>query len=148
MVDPLTAAARGFDSRRIRCFECKKHFLPSPRLKSRQRTCTERSCQLSYRARYRRQYRRKNSGAEEGYREKSQSNRPPDFWKKYRVAHPRGSERNRLHAKLRKRLRRAGLQRQLDIVQVADPAGYFTLFQGFATSHRSLLEACHATSAA
>lgn len=148
MVDPSKAAARGFGSRCIRCIECKKSFRPSPRLKSRQRTCTERACQLSYRARYRRQYRRENFGAEEEYREKTKSNRSPDFWKKYRQDHSRSSERNRLNAKLRKRLRRTGLQRQLDIVQVIDPSGYFDLFHGFATSHRSLLEACHATSAA
>jgi hypothetical protein len=40
------------------------------------------------------------------------------------------------------------LQRQLDIVQVIDPNGYFTLFHGFAMSHRSLLRACQATRAA
>jgi hypothetical protein len=148
MVDPSKARALGFASRCNRCFECKKSFLPSPRLKSRQKTCRERACQLAYRARYRRQYRRKNFEAEEDSRKKTKASRSSNFWKEYRKSHASSSERNRLNTKLRKRLRNAGLQRQLDIVQVVDPTGYFDLFQGFATSHRSLLEECHATSAA
>jgi hypothetical protein len=107
-----------------------------------------RACQLSYRARYRRQYRRANFGAEEEYREKTKRNQAPEFWKEYRKDHPGSSERNQLNTKLRKRLSRAGLQRQLDIVQVVEPTGYFDHFHGLAMSHRSLLEACHATSAA
>jgi hypothetical protein len=45
-------------------------------------------------------------------------------------------------------LAQAGLQRQLDIVQVLDPPGYFDRFEGFAMSHRSLVEACQARRAA
>ena len=135
-------------ARTSRCCECRKSFLPNPRLKERQKTCIERACQLKHRARYRKRYRQKNSAPEREYADKAQAARPAGYWKDYRKNHARSSERNRLHTKLRKRLRQAGLQRQLDIAQVADPAGYFNLFLGFATSHRSLLEACQATQAA
>ena len=148
MLDPSNAVLDGFGSRCIRCLECKKSFRPNPRLKSRQKTCAQRACQLSYRARYRKNYRRENFKIEKEYRAKTKSNRPADFWKHYRKDHPKSSEHNRLNTKLRKQLRHAGLQRQLDIVQVIESPEYFTLYTGFAMSHRSLLQDHHATSAA
>ena len=134
--------------RASQCSECQKSFRPNPRLKARQKTCMLKACQLKYRARYRKRYRGENSGPDKEYREKSKANRPARFWKNYRKSHLQSSERNRLNTKLRKKLKRAGLQRQLDIVQVIDPNGYFDQFLGFATSHRSLLRACEATHAA
>ena len=148
MLDPQKSLPGILKPRRSRCSECKKSFRPNPRLKTRQKTCVERSCQLKHRARYRKRYRGANSGPEKEYRDKAKANRPAHFWKNYRKSNPQSSERNRLSAKLRKRLARAGLQRQLDIAQVIDPPQYFDLFLGFATSHRSLLEACQATHAA
>jgi len=130
-----------------RCSECKRSFLPSPRLKARQKTCGEKACQLSHRARYRRGYRRADPSAENEYRKKVKEERSKDFWKKYRREHPEATERNRLQAKLRGRLKRAGLQRQLDIAEVFDQAGLFDRFREFATAHRSLLEECSATHA-
>ena len=146
MLDPSKEVFRGFGRRcRLRCLECKKLFLSHPRLKGRQKTCTESACQRAYRARYRRQYRRENFQAEKDCQEKVKSWRPPGFWKSYRQSHPKSSDRNRAQTRLRKKLGREGLQRQLDIVQVIDPPGYFALFEGFATSHRSLIQACQAT---
>jgi hypothetical protein len=43
---------------------------------------------------------------------------------------------------------KAGLQRQLDIVQLIDPPGKLEQVIGFATSHRSLLCECLGKSAA
>lgn len=130
-----------------RCSECKKSFLPSPRLKARQKTCGEKACQLKHRARYRRRYRCADPESEKEYRNKVKANRPPGFWGKYRRDHVESTERNRLNSKLRRRLKRAGLQRQLDIAQVTEPSGYFDHFCEFATTHQSLLEECRATSA-
>ena len=87
MLDPLKPLLRGYGSRSIRCNECRKSFLPHPRLKSRQKTCTQKEYQLAYRARYRKKYRRTNLQAEEDYREKTKSNRRSDFWKTYREKH-------------------------------------------------------------
>jgi hypothetical protein len=134
--------------RKFFCSECKKTFRPHPRLGKRQKTCLQRSCQLKHRARYRKKYRTENPESEKECRDKIKANRPPEFWKNYRKTHPESSSRNRLLTRLRSQLRRAGLQRQLDIVQIIDPPGYFDLFVGFATSHRSLLESCRTTSAA
>jgi hypothetical protein len=100
---------------------------------------------LSHRARYRKQYRRENRQAESDSQEKTKSNQAQGFWKAYRAKNPRSTERNRAQTRLRNQLRRAGLQRQLDIVQVIDPPGYFELFAGFAMSRRSLLSSCRAT---
>jgi len=131
--------------RHSHCTECKKKFTAHPRLKSRQKTCGSNTCVLAHRARYRRQYRLKNPEAELHYQEKVKSNRCDNHWRAYRDKHPAGTERNRLGSKLRARLRRQGLQRQLDIVEVVDPPGYFDLFHGFAMSHRSLLAEYSAT---
>ena len=146
MLDPSKVVSKGFCLRR--CLECKKSFRPHPRLKARQKTCTQRACQLSHHARYRKRYRRDNLQAEIDSQEKTKSNRSATFWREYRAKNLRSSERNRAQTRLRKQLRQLGLQRQLDIVQVFDPPGYFELYQGFATSHRSLLQACQATRAA
>ena len=148
MLDPVKAVSKGFGPRSIRCCECKKLFRPHPRLKERQKTCAQRVCLLSYRARYRKQYRRANLEGEQDSQAKAKESRGADFWKTYRRSHPQSTERNRAQTRLRKQLRQIGLQRQLDIVQVIDPPGYFALFQGFAMSHRSLLESCRATRAA
>lgn len=127
------------------CTECKKRFAAHPRLKNRQKTCGSNACVLSHRARYRRTYRLKNPEAELHYSEKVKSNRCDDYWRNYRAQHHTATERNRLGSELRKRLRRQGLQRQFDIVEVVDPPGYFDLFHGFAMSHRSLLAEYSAT---
>jgi hypothetical protein len=49
---------------------------------------------------------------------------------------------------LRKKLKKAGLQRQLDIVQLIDPPEKLATLVEFATSHRSLLEECRVKPAA
>jgi hypothetical protein len=131
-----------------RCSECKKRFIPSPRLKQRQKTCTEVICQRKHRSRYQRRYRSKNPEVEQESRRKIKEKRSKDFWKNYRKSHVESTERNRALTKLRKQLAAKGLQRQLDIVQVFDPPQYFGLFQEFATSHRCLIKRCRARRAA
>lgn len=103
---------------------------------------------LAHRARYRSRYRQENPGPEKEYRDKAKASRGANFWKNYRKTHPHSTARNRSNAKLRSKLEIAGLQRQLDIAQALDPPGYFRLFQGFATSHRSLIRSCRSTRAA
>jgi len=142
MLDPSTKTSGVTSPRCSRCSECKKSFRPHPRLKSRQKTCGQKVCQLKQRARYRRSYRLEHPGPDKEYADKAKTNRPKNYWKNYRKNNPKAMERNRLNTRLRKRLSRAGLQRQLDIVQVFDPPGFFDLFQQFATSHRSLIKSC------
>ena len=134
--------------RHFRCSECKRSFVPNPRLKVRQKTCGAQACKRKHRARYRRRYRSSDPAAEKESREKVKAKRPADFWKKYRAEHPESTRRNRLQSKLRARLRRAGLQRQLDITEVIDSPGAFDRFREFATEHRSLIAECSVTDAA
>jgi len=70
-----------------------------------------------------------------GYNKKRQY--PDGFWKKYRQNNPKSSARNREQAKLRARLKRKSLQRNLDILQVAEFPKQSGAFSGFATIHRS-----------
>ena len=130
------------------CVVCQTRFKPHPRLDIRQKTCGQTQCRRKHRARYRRQYRAKNPEANQEYEQKRRQSRPPNFWKEYRRAHPASTERNRAQARLRKKLVKAGLQRQLDIVQLIDPPGKLASVVEFATSHRSLLMACKCQDAA
>jgi hypothetical protein len=124
------------------CVCCGDRFFAHSRLGARQKTCGNRSCQKFHRARYRREYRLSNPQAEQDIRKKRAARRPPDYWREYRKNHPASTARNQAGARLRKRLIEAGLQRQLDIVQLIDPIGKLHQVVGFATSHRSLLEEC------
>jgi hypothetical protein len=130
------------------CDCCREGFTPNPRLWARQRTCGKASCLKVHRAAYRRQYRSENHQAEQDIQKKRRESRPRDHWKNYRRDHPVASARNRANSRLRKRLEKAGLQRQLDIVQLVDPPEKLDVMYRFATSHRSLLGECLRKSAA
>lgn len=132
----------GAKSCALLCVSCRREFIPSPRLGKRQKTCGDKACEQLQRAGYRRQYRKTNLEAEAGYESKRREARGAEFWPKYREDHPVSTARNRAQSRLRKKLKKAGLQRQLDIVQLVDPIGNLDLVVGFATSHRSLLEQC------
>jgi hypothetical protein len=114
----------------------------------RQRTCGQEVCKRAYRAAFRREYRKKNPKAEQDIEKKRRDARPADFWNAYRQAHPIATARNRANSRLRKKLSKAGLQRQLDIVQLIDPPSKLEAVIGFATSHRSLLFECLCKAAA
>jgi len=138
MVD-LPKRVSGF-SPHARCIQCKNSFCSNPRLGIRQKTCGAEECRRKHRTRYQRRYRIENPDVEKEIRKKIKDKRGSDFWKGYRAAHIKSSERNRNLTKLRMRLRRGGLQRKLDILEVFDPPGYFDRFSAFATEHRSLLD--------
>ena len=131
-----------------RCVCCHKQFRPHPRVGVRQKTCGETLCRNAHRASWRRKFRKKNPQAEQDIQRKIREARAPEFWKNYRKNHPLGSARNRAQSRLRKRLTKVGLQRQLDIVQLVDPPGKLAAVIEFATSHRSLLFECLGKSAA
>lgn len=124
------------------CVSCKKKFHPNPRLGKRQKTCGDESCGQKQRAKYRNQYRKTNEEAERGYEAKRRAARGKNYWQRYRAEHPESTARNRAGSRLRRKLQKAGLQRQLDIVQLIDPIETLAVVVGFATSHRSLLEEC------
>ena len=146
MPGPERAVPRALRPVRLQCAVCKKSFRPHPRLRERQKTCSESACRRRHRARYQRQYRCVNPGLDRDYRAKA--GLPSNFWKAYRLAHPKSTARNRLSTRLRKRLAAKGLQRKLDISQVFDPPGYVSLFEGCATEHRWLIAESTGTEAA
>ena len=125
--------------RSSKCLYCLNHFKPSVRLKDRQKTCGAETCVRRHRCRYQRHWRKLNSSVEAEYRAKRKVGREKDFWKKFRKPPPEYEKRNRFFTKLRKRLRREGLQRKLDIVQAVEFPSKLIDFTGFATRHRSII---------
>lgn len=120
-----------------RCTICHDKFSPSPRLCERQKTCGKACCRNAHRARYRRRYRKSNDDAEKEYRSK----RGTGYWREYRAGHPAYVRRNRLRSRVAQRVRRLGLQRQLDIVELVEFPDKIDVIVEFATSTRSLWEA-------
>jgi hypothetical protein len=147
MPNPEGVRARSSGLQR-QCVSCHERFSPHPRLGNRQKTCGKKSCCKAHRAAYRRRYRSEDPQAEQDMRQKQKNSRPSGFWKNYRRDHPLSTARNRANSRLRKQLAKAGLQRQLDIVQLIDPPEKLDRLVGFATSHRSLLWECLGNSAA
>ena len=92
------------------CECCHIEFSPSPRLGARQKTCGAILCKKHHRAKYRRHYRKENAAIEKEYRSK----RPTGYWREYRSGHPNYVNKNRFMNRMAQRVRRAGLQRQLD----------------------------------
>ena len=126
--------------KKSQCVCCSKPFAPNPRLGLRQKTCGLTVCKKNQKASYRRGYRELNSAPEKEYQEKSKALRSPDYWRKYREAHPEYVKRNRLRSRLCQRLSRAGLQRQLDILELVEFPDEMARVEAFAMSTRSLYE--------
>ena len=125
------------NSHKNRCRVCRDEFIPNPRLGDRQKTCGKDSCKKDHRAHYRRQYRETNAETEKEYRSK----RPIGYWREYRSGHSEYVRRNRLRSRIAQRVRRSGLQRQLDILELVEFPEKITIIVAFATSTRSLWEA-------
>lgn len=123
-----------------KCQCCKNYFKPSPRLGGRQKTCGNRVCRKKHRSFYQRRWRKLNKVIDLEYESKRKGGRPKDFWKKYRKHHPEYEMRNRFLTKLRKRLKKEGLQRKLDIVQAIEMPNKLIDFSEFATRHRSIIQ--------
>jgi hypothetical protein len=79
----------------------------------------------------------KNPEAALGYQQKHK--KPSGYWPRYRDAHPKSTQRNREQTRLRAHLKRQGLQRNLDIAQVAENPSKGKAFLGFAKIHRCLI---------
>jgi transposase len=121
------------------CLGCQNKFKPNHKLKGRQKTCGKQECRRKHRCFYQRRWRKLNQSVEQEYQAKRKSGREKDFWKEYRRLHPEYECRNRKLSRLRKRLKREGLQRKLDIVQVIENAKKLHSLNEFATRHRSFV---------
>lgn len=125
-----------------KCSFCKNKFIPNVRLRERQKTCGLESCRRAHRSQFQRRWRKINYVIETEYQTKRSECRGRNFWKEFRKSHPESTNRNRILTKLRKSLKREGLQRKLDIMQVVEDAGKIITFGEFATRHRSILLRC------
>jgi hypothetical protein len=116
---------------RKRCGICHENFTPHPRLGDRQILCGDANCRKEYLRRYRRRYRLRNLSIEQEYQTKRSGQRPADYWRVYRQAHPDYREREKTNAQRRKRKNlgieflssQQGSQRQLDILQPLETTG-------------------------
>jgi len=62
----------------------------------------------------------------------------PDYWKKYRRTHPASTELNRIQTRIRKRIRKDGLQTRIDILQPIESKMKFWSLARFANRPRSI----------
>jgi hypothetical protein len=125
-----------------KCSYCKNKFTPNVRLRERQKTCGLEICRRAPRSLVQRRWRKINYAIEVEYQTKRREFREKNFWKEFRKSHPESTIRNRILTKVWKSLRREGLQRRLDILQVVEDAGKIISFSEFATRHRSTLLEC------
>lgn len=114
-----------------RCVCCREEFKPHVRLKNRQITCGKTACKSKRHNQTLKIWRRITPG----YQKKREYSE--DFWKEYRRKNPQSTARNREQSKLRARLKRKSLQRNLDILQAAEFPKHSGAFARFATLHRS-----------
>jgi len=90
------------------CICCSTPFTPHVRLKARQLTCSA-ECRKKRRATKMQAWRKNHPGYNKPRKH------PPGFWKQYRASHPEGAARNREQSRLRAKLRRKSLQRNLEL---------------------------------
>lgn len=129
--------------KRKRCHWCQKVFIPNPRLKERQMSCGEPECKGEQKRSSHRQWKVKEKDAYvQNQRDWRKNN--PDYWREYRASHPEYVVRNREQTRIRKSLRRLGLQKRIDILQLSEKQMEFWDVRRFAKSSRSLLPLFHA----
>ncbi len=129
--------------KRKRCPWCQKVFIPNPRLKERQRSCGEPECNREQKRSSQRQWKVKEKEAYvQNQRDWRKNN--PDYWREYRASHSEYTIRNRDQTRICKSLRRLGLQKRIDILQLSEKQMEFWDLRRFAKSSRSLLPLLHA----
>lgn len=113
-----------------RCVWCGAWFVPSPRLKGRQKTCGSADCKRRQNLLAQRRWKRRNLEICRQSQRDWQSVRDDGYWKLWRERHPDYVIRNRILTRLRKVLfrRELGLQRKLDILQLFEKQVKFKRF--------------------
>ena len=93
---------------RIRCAHCRRLFEPNPRVKN-QRYCGDKPCQQARKNFWQKEKLASDSDYRANQREcdRQWRARHPGYWRTYRTAHPRSTERNRLFQTNRNAKRRS-----------------------------------------
>lgn len=106
------------------CLICGGEFVPDPRTRHFQKTCSKDSCRRARKALADREWRARNPGYSSGRAGKTRAwaQTYPDYWRAYRAAHPDYTQRNRERTRKRMRASRLAFAKQ-DAIQ-RDPVGY------------------------
>lgn len=122
------------------CPWCQTSFLPHVRLGHRQKCCGSPKCKAHQKKQSHLNWKTKNLHI---YRanQKDWQLAHPKYWQKYRASHPTYTTRNREQSRLRKAfsLKKTGLQKRIDILQLADNKAFLWNVRRFAKSPRSLI---------
>ncbi len=119
--------------RKVRCAnrECRRLFLPNPRVKNH-RYCNKKDCQRARRRFWQRQKMKADPQYQADQRESQQcwieQNR--DYWRRYRNQHPEYGERNRLLQKERDQERRSENLAKMDSLKrdcLVKPGSYYLI---------------------
>ena len=119
--------------RKVRCAnrECRRLFLPNPRVKNH-RYCNKKDCQRVRRRFWQRQKMKADPQYQADQRESQQcwieQNR--DYWRRYRNRHPEYGERNRLLQKERDQERRSDNLAKMDSLKrdcLVKPGSYYLI---------------------
>lgn len=126
-----------------RCLWCQRVFIPHPRLKDRQKSCGDPECKRKQKHLSQQLWMAKEREAYvQNQRDWRKNN--PDYWQEYRSGHPEYVVRNRNRSRVRKSLRRVGLQKRIDILQLSEKQMEFWSLGRFAKSTRSIFLPIHA----
>ncbi len=107
-----------------RCLICGDGFVPDPRTRQFQKSCSKDSCRRARKALADRAWRARNPGYSSGRAGKTRAwaRTYPDYWRDYRAAHPDYAQRNRERTRERIRASRLVFAKQ-DAIR-RDPVGY------------------------
>lgn len=120
-----------------KCLFCGRSFFPHPRLGQRQKSCGGNDCKRKQK-RLSQQFWQKREHADYQQAQRDWRSQHPDYWKSYRKGHPAYVKRNRTQTRIRKKLRKGGLQKRIDILQVIEKQMKPWKLGPFAKQNRSL----------
>lgn len=124
--------------RQKQCPYCKDKFNPNHRLGKRQVSCGKAVCRREHSLKSKRKWKLKNKEiCKEAMKDFRRDN--PNYYKNYRKVHPEYTKRNREQTKLRKRMKKGGLQSRIDILQLIKNIRHYDQYWLFAKWNRSLL---------
>lgn len=123
--------------RQRRCTWCPVWFVPSPRLKDRQRSCGRSDCKRRQKLfSHGRWKQRERELYRQGQRDWRTAH--PGYWKTYRETHLIYVQRNRLQSRVRWSLAQQTLQKRIDILELTEITPEYWNFPRFAKQPRSL----------
>jgi len=122
-----------------RCCWCKTDFVVCPRLGDRQKSCGEPDCKrkqkiLSHQI-WKKKWKKVYHKNQEDWRRNN-----PGYWRTYRIQNTAYALKNRHQSRIRKKFsfQKTGLQKRIDILQIAGNQTEFWNLPRFAKSPRSL----------